>query len=120
MESDYVNDAYVISKNPKVAAINGAIEVDITGQVCADSIGKYQFSGVGGQMDFMRGAAMSDGGKPIISISSITSKGESKIVPFIKEGGGIVSTRAHVHYIVTEFGIAYLFGKIWSREPPNF
>ncbi|MBK7232127.1 MAG: acetyl-CoA hydrolase/transferase family protein [Saprospiraceae bacterium] len=111
LESDYVNDAYVISKNPKVAAINGAIEVDITGQVCADSIGKYQFSGVGGQMDFMRGAAMSDGGKPIISISSITSKGESKIVPFIKEGGGIVSTRAHVHYIVTEFGIAYLFGK---------
>jgi len=111
LESDYVNDAYVISKNPKVAAINGAIEVDITGQVCADSIGKYQFSGVGGQMDFMRGAAMSEGGKPIISISSTTSSGESKIVPFIKEGGGIVSTRAHVHYIVSEFGIAYLFGK---------
>lgn len=111
LESDYVNDAYVISKNPKVAAINGAIEVDITGQVCADSIGTYQFSGVGGQMDFMRGAAMSEGGKPIIAMSSLTGKGESKIVPFIKEGGGIVSTRAHVHYIVTEYGIAELYGK---------
>lgn len=110
-ESDYVNDAYIISKNPKVAAINGAIEVDITGQVCADSIGTYQFSGVGGQMDFMKGAAMSEGGKPIIAISSTTSRGESKIVPFIQAGGGIVSTRAHVHYIVTEYGIANLYGK---------
>ncbi|HPI53840.1 MAG TPA: acetyl-CoA hydrolase/transferase C-terminal domain-containing protein, partial [Chitinophagaceae bacterium] len=106
LESDYVNDTYVISKNPKVAAINSAIEIDITGQVCADSIGTYQFSGVGGQMDFIRGANLSEGGKPIIAMNSITTKGESKIVPFLKQGAGVVTTRAHVHYIVTEYGIA--------------
>lgn len=111
LESDYVNDAYVISKNPKAVAINSAIEIDITGQVCADSIGTYQFSGVGGQMDFMRGAAMSDGGKPIIALASTTHKGESKIVPFLKQGAGVVTTRAHVHYVVTEYGVAYLYGK---------
>lgn len=111
LESDYVNDAYVISKNPKVAAINGAIEVDLTGQVCADSIGTFQFSGVGGQMDFMRGASMSEGGKPIIALASQTTDKKSKIVPFLKEGAGVVSTRAHVHYIVTEYGIADLYGK---------
>lgn len=111
LESDYVNDAYVIGKNPKVAAINSAIEIDITGQVCADSIGTYQFSGVGGQMDFIKGAALSEGGKPIIAMASTTNRGESKIVPFLKQGAGVVTTRAHVHYVVTEYGVAYLYGK---------
>ncbi|MBL7764568.1 MAG: acetyl-CoA hydrolase/transferase family protein [Chitinophagaceae bacterium] len=111
LESDYVNDAMVIGGNPKVVAINSAIEIDITGQVCADSIGTYQYSGVGGQMDFIRGANLSEGGKPIIAINSTTHKGESKIVPFLKPGASVVTTRAHVHYIVTEFGIVNLFGK---------
>lgn len=111
LESDYVNDAYIISKNPCVTAINSAIEIDLTGQVCADSIGTKQFSGVGGQIDFMRGASLSKGGKPIIAMSSVTNKGLSKIVPFLKEGAGVVSTRANVHYVVTEYGIAYLHGK---------
>jgi acyl-CoA hydrolase len=111
LESDYVNDAYVIAKNPKVVAINSAIEIDITGQVCADSMGTYQFSGVGGQMDFIRGANLSEGGKPIIAMPSTTSKGASKIVPFLKQGGGVVTTRAHVHYVITEYGIANLYGK---------
>lgn len=111
LEIDYVNDTKVIRTNPKAVSINSAIEIDLTGQVCADSIGTYQYSGVGGQIDFMRGAALSDGGKPIIALSSTTSKGESKIVPFLKEGAGIVTTRAHMHYVVTEYGVAYLFGK---------
>ncbi|HCW06885.1 MAG TPA: 4-hydroxybutyrate CoA-transferase [Cytophagales bacterium] len=108
---DYVNDASVIRTNPKVTAINSAIEVDITGQVCSDSIGTYHYSGVGGQMDFMRGAALSEGGKPIIALPSVTSKGKSRIVPFLKLGAGVVTTRAHAHYIVTEYGVAYLYGK---------
>lgn len=107
----YVNDSSVIRRNPKVTAINSAIEVDLTGQVCADSIGSYQYSGVGGQMDFIRGASLSEGGKPIIALPSVTSKGETKIVPFLKQGAGVVTTRSHVHYIVTEYGIANLFGK---------
>jgi acyl-CoA hydrolase len=107
----YVNDTSVIRLNPKVVAINSAIEIDLTGQVCADSIGTMMYSGVGGQMDFIRGAALSDGGKPIIAMPSITRSGESKIVPFLKPGAGVVTTRAHVHYVVTENGIAYLFGK---------
>lgn len=111
LEADYVNDTRVIRANPKVVAINSAIEIDLTGQVCADSIGTYQFSGVGGQMDFIRGASLSDGGKPIIALSSATKKGESKIVPFLKQGAGVVSTRAHVHYVITEYGVAYLYGK---------
>lgn len=111
LEADYVNDTSVIRKNPKVVAINSAIEIDITGQVCADSIGTSQYSGVGGQMDFIRGAALSEDGKAIIALSSQTSKGKSKIVPFLKEGAGVVTTRAHVHYVVTEYGIANLFGK---------
>jgi acyl-CoA hydrolase len=111
LESDYVNDVYVIAKNPKVVAINSAIEIDITGQICADSIGTLQYSGVGGQMDFMRGANLSVGGKPIIAMNSVTSNGESKIVPFLKQGASVTTTRAHVHYIVTEYGIAYLFGR---------
>ena len=108
---DYVNDASVIRTNPKVTAINSAIEVDITGQVCSDSIGTYHYSGVGGQMDFMRGAALSEGGKPIIALPSTTSKGISRITPSLKPGAGVVTTRAHAHYIVTEYGIAYLYGK---------
>jgi acyl-CoA hydrolase len=111
MSIDYVNDTSVIRTNPKVAAINSAIEVDITGQVCSDSIGTYHYSGVGGQIDFIRGAALSEGGKPIIALSSSTTKGESKIVSFLKPGAGIVTTRAHAHYIVTEYGVAFLYGK---------
>ena len=108
---DYVNDTAVIRTNPKVTAINSAIEVDITGQVCSDSIGTYHYSGVGGQMDFVRGASLSEGGKPIIALPSITSKGDSRISAFLKPGAGVVTTRAHAHYIVTEYGIAYLYGR---------
>lgn len=111
LDIDYVNDPHVIKRNPRVVAINSAIEVDLTGQICSDSIGTYQFSGVGGQMDFLRGAALSDGGKPIIALPSRTKKGISRIVPFLKPGAGVVATRAHAHYIVTEFGVAYLYGK---------
>lgn len=111
LEANYVNDGAVIRQNPKMVSINSAIEIDLTGQVCADSIGTYQFSGVGGQMDFMRGAALSEGGKPIIAIGSTTGKGVSKIVPTLRPGAGVVTTRAHVHYVVTEYGVAYLYGK---------
>jgi acyl-CoA hydrolase len=111
LDIDYVNDPHVIRRNPKVVAINSAIEVDLTGQVCADSIGDYQYSGIGGQMDFMRGAALSNGGKPIIALNSRTSKGIPRIVPYLKEGAGVVTTRGHVHYVVTEYGSAFLFGK---------
>lgn len=107
----YVNDTAVIRRNPKVTAINSAIEVDLTGQICADSIGTYHYSGVGGQMDFIRGASLSEGGKPILALPSITSKGDTRIVPFLKEGAGVVTTRAHVHYVVTEHGVAHLYGK---------
>jgi acyl-CoA hydrolase len=111
LDIDYVNDTKVIRQNPKVVAINSALEIDLTGQVCSDSIGYMQYSGVGGQMDFMRGAALSEGGKPIIAIASTTNNGGSKIMPFLKTGSGVVTTRAHVHYVVTEYGVAYLFGK---------
>ncbi len=107
----YVNDSSVIRRNPRVTAINSAIEVDLTGQICADSIGMKQYSGVGGQMDFIRGASLSEEGKPIIALPSTTVHGQSKIVPFLKEGAGVVTTRAHVHYIVTEYGVANLYGK---------
>ena len=106
-----VNGTDVIRRNPKATAINSAIEVDLTGQVCADSIGTYIYSGIGGQMDFIRGSALSEGGKPIIALQSLTSKGKSKIVPMLKPGAGVVTTRAHVHYIVTEYGVVDLFGK---------
>ena len=111
MNIDYVNDTSIIRTNPKMISINGAIEIDITGQVCSDSIGTRHYSGVGGQMDFIRGAALSEGGKPIIAMPSVTSKGISRIVPFLKQGAGVVTTRAHVHYVVTEYGTAFLFGK---------
>lgn len=111
LDIEYVNNASIIKQNPKVTAINSAIEVDLTGQVCADSIGSKIYSGVGGQMDFIRGAALSKGGKPIIALPSVTSKGESRIVSFLKQGAGVVTTRAHVHYVITEYGIAYLYGQ---------
>src|SRR5688572_22591516 len=111
MDISYVNDTSIIRQNPKATAINSAIEIDLTGQVCADSIGTYQYSGIGGQMDFIRGASLSEGGKPIIAIPSMTSKGASRIVPFLKEGAAVVTTRGHVHWVVTEFGIIDLFGK---------
>ncbi|MEK7724171.1 MAG: acetyl-CoA hydrolase/transferase C-terminal domain-containing protein, partial [Acidobacteriota bacterium] len=107
----YVNDPAVIRRNPKVTAINSAIEVDLTGQVCADSIGSRMYSGVGGQIDFIRGASLSEKGKPIIALPSTTGKGESKIVPFLKEGAGVVTTRANVHWVVTEYGAVNLYGK---------
>jgi acyl-CoA hydrolase len=111
LDVDYVNEPSVIRRNDRVVAINSAIEVDLTGQVCADSIGTYHYSGVGGQMDFMRGAALSQNGKPIIATTSRTAKGVPRIVPMLKPGAGVVTTRAHVHYVVTEYGVAYLFGK---------
>ncbi|WP_434037575.1 acetyl-CoA hydrolase/transferase family protein [Formosa sp. 4Alg 33] len=112
----YVNDTSVIRQNPKVTAINSAIEIDITGQVCADSIGTRMLSGVGGQMDFMRGAALSEGGKPIIAINSKTLKGVSKIVPTLRVGAGVVTTRAHARYVVTEYGVAEFFGKTLKQR----
>lgn len=111
LDIDYVNESAVIRRNPRMVAINSAVEIDLTGQICADSIGTYQYSGIGGQMDFMRGAALSEGGKPIIALPSRTAKGVSRIVPYLKEGAGVVTTRGHVHYVVTEFGVAYLYGK---------
>jgi len=111
LDIGYVNDSAVIRQNPKVTAINSAVEIDLTGQVCADSIGKTMYSGVGGQMDFIRGASLSEGGKPIIALGSATHRGLSKIVPTLKEGAGVVTTRAHVHYVVTEYGVADLYGK---------
>lgn len=111
MDIAYVNDTSVIRQNPKATAINSAIEIDLTGQVCADSIGTFQFSGIGGQMDFMRGASLSEDGKPIIALPAVTSKGQSRIVPFLKEGAGVVTTRGHVHWVVTEYGAVDLFGK---------
>lgn len=111
LDIDYVNEVTVIRQNDRVHAINSCIEIDISGQVCSDSIGTSMYSGVGGQMDFIRGAALSEGGKPIIALPSRTGKGIPRIVPFLKEGAGVVTTRAHVHYVVTEYGVAYLYGK---------
>ena len=110
-DAAYTNDTARIRRNPKVTAINSAIEIDLTGQVCADTIGSYQFSGVGGQMDFIRGAALSKEGKPIFALGAATKKGVSKIVPFLKSGAGVTTTRAHVHYVATEYGVVNLFGK---------
>jgi 4-hydroxybutyrate CoA-transferase len=112
----YVNQTGVIARNPRVTAINSAVEIDLTGQVCADSIGHRIISGVGGQMDFMRGAALSAGGKPILALPSRTAKGVARIVPTLKAGAGVVTTRAHVHHVVTEYGIADLYGKTLSER----
>jgi acetyl-CoA hydrolase len=107
-----VNDPFVIAQNKKMVAINSAIEVDITGQVCSDSIGPRLFSGFGGQVDFIRGASRSEGGKPIIGLPSTTKNDTvSRIVPSLKPGAGVVTNRADVHYVVTENGVADLFGK---------
>lgn len=109
---EYVNDPFIIAKNNKMVAINSAIEIDLTGQVCSDSMGSKFFSGIGGQVDFVRGAAHSEGGKPIIALPSTTKDGKiSRIVPFLKPGAGVVTSRGDVHYVVTEYGVANLFGK---------
>lgn len=108
--ADYVNQPAVIARNDRVTAINSAVEVDLTGQICADSVGHRILSGVGGQVDFMRGAALSHGGKPIIALSSRTHQGQSRIVAELKAGAGVVTSRAHARYVVTEHGVADLFG----------
>jgi 4-hydroxybutyrate CoA-transferase len=109
---EHVNDPFIISQNDNMVAINSAIEVDLTGQVCSDSVGPYIFSGFGGQVDFIRGAARSKGGRPIIALPATAKNGElSRIVPFLKQGAGVVTSRADVHYVVTEYGAANLFGK---------
>jgi acetyl-CoA hydrolase len=110
--TDYVNDPFVIAQNDKMVAINSALSIDITGQVCADSIGRRVYSGFGGQVDFIRGAARAKGGKPIIALPSTARAGQvSRIVDVLEEGAGVVTTRADVHYVVTEHGIARLYGK---------
>jgi 4-hydroxybutyrate CoA-transferase len=113
--TEYVNDPFIIAQNEKMISINSAIEIDLTGQVCADSIGPRLYSGVGGQLDFVYGAARSKGGKPIIALPSTASPKNSprlsRIVPMLKHGAGVVTTRNHVHYVVTEYGVAYLYGK---------
>ncbi len=111
LDSQYVNAVGNIQRNPKVTAINSAVEIDLTGQVCADSIGTRIISGVGGQMDFIRGASLSEGGKPIIALPSVTNKGISRISCMLNPGAGVVTTRAHVQYVVTEYGIAHLYGR---------
>jgi 4-hydroxybutyrate CoA-transferase len=118
--TDYVNDPFVVAQNERMVAINSAIEVDLTGQVCADSIGPRLYSGVGGQIDFMYGAARSKGGVPIIALPSSLHQKDgtclSKIVPMLKPGAGVVTTRSHVHYVVTEHGVADLYGKTISQR----
>ncbi|PIF05365.1 MAG: 4-hydroxybutyrate CoA-transferase [Draconibacterium sp.] len=111
LDVKYTNRVNVIAKNPKVTAINSALQIDITGQVCADSIGTKFYSGVGGQIDFLRGASLSKGGKPIIAIPSVTNKGISKIAPILTPGAGVVSTRANIHWLVTEYGAVNLYGR---------
>jgi acyl-CoA hydrolase len=109
---DYTNHPSVIARNERMVAINSAIEVDLTGQVCSDSIGQRIYSGFGGQVDFMRGAAQSRGGKPVIAMPATARDGQvSRIVPHLRQGAGVVTTRADVHYVVTEHGVAYLHGK---------
>jgi acyl-CoA hydrolase len=109
---DWTNDTSVIRKNPKVVAINSAIQIDLTGQVCADSIGHKIFSGIGGQMDFIRGAALSKGGKPIIALPTTAAGGKvSRIVAQLNPGAGVVTTRGHVHWVATEYGCVNLHGK---------
>lgn len=107
----YVNDTRTIRQNPKVTAINSAIEIDLYGQVCADSIGTKHYSGVGGQMDFIRGATLSKGGKAILALPSRTNKGIPRVVSNLKVGASVVTTRAHVQYVVTEYGVASLYAK---------
>ena len=110
MDIEYVNNPYVIARNPKVVAINSAVQIDLTGQICADSIGLRVISGTGGQLDFIRGASLSKGGKSIIAIPSRTRNGISKIVPILDDGAGVVTPRADVRWVVTEYGAANLYG----------
>ncbi len=126
---EYVNDPFIVSQNCKMVAINSALEVDLTGQVCADSIGSKMYSGIGGQVDFIRGASRSAGGKPIIALPSTTKNDTiSRIVPTLKPGAGVVTSRGDVDYIVTEFGAVNLWGKslqeraraLISISHPNF
>jgi acyl-CoA hydrolase len=107
----YTNDPFIIAKNAKVTAINSALQIDLTGQVCADSIGTKFYSGVGGQVDFIYGASLSQGGKAMIAMPSVTNKGQSKISPTLTLGGGVVTTRNHIHWFVTEYGAVNLYGK---------
>ncbi len=127
--TNYTNNPLVIAQNEKMVSVNSAIEIDLTGQVCSDSIGPYIYSGFGGQVDFVRGSAMSRGGKPIIALPSTAKEGSfSRIVPYLKPGAGVVTSRADVHYVVTEYGVAYLHGKnlrerskiLISIAHPNF
>lgn len=111
MDVGYTNDPFIIAKNPRVTAINSALQVDLTGQVCADSLGTKFFSGVGGQVDFIYGASRSIGGKAIIAMPSVTNKGVSKIAPTLNDGAGVVTTRNHIHWFVTEYGAVNLYGK---------
>lgn len=111
LEANVSNNPVLVGSNPDVVAVNSAVEIDLTGQVCADSVGTRHISGVGGQVDFIRGAALSEGGLPIICFPSTTKSGASKIVSMLRPGAGVVTTRAHVHYVVTEHGIAKLIGK---------
>lgn len=115
-EASYVNSPLVIMRNPKVVAINSAVEIDVTGQVCADSVGSRIISGVGGQMDFLRAAAISEGGKPIIAVTSRAKNGMSRITAQLKNGAGVVTTRSHVHYVVTEYGSVNLVGRSISER----
>ena len=109
---EYVNDPWVVSQNDNLVAVNSAIEVDLTGQVCSNFIGPAIYSGFGGQVDFIRGAARSKGGRPIIALGS-TAKGGDSLAhrPLLKQGAGVVTSRADVHYVVTEYGVASLFGR---------
>jgi 4-hydroxybutyrate CoA-transferase len=108
----YTNDPALIARNDKMVAINSALQIDLTGQVCSDSIGNQFYSGIGGQVDFLRGASRSKGGKPIIAISSTAKNGAiSRIVPMLSPGAGVVTSRGLIRYVVTEFGVAYLHGK---------
>ncbi len=111
LDVGYTNRVSIIARNPKVTAVNSALQVDITGQVCADSLGTKFYSGVGGQIDFLRGASHSKGGKPIIAMHSVTGSGISKIAPILTPGAGVVSTRANIHWLVTEYGAVNLYGR---------
>jgi 4-hydroxybutyrate CoA-transferase len=115
--TSYINDPFIISRNDRQVAINSALQIDVTGQVCADSLGYSVYSGIGGQVDFIRGAARSQGGKPIIALSSTAKDGSiSRIVPSLTEGAGVVTSRGDVHYVITEYGVAYLHGKAISER----
>jgi acyl-CoA hydrolase len=111
MDVGYTNDPFIIAKNPKVTAINSALQIDLTGQICADSLGIKFYSGVGGQVDFAYGASRSQGGKSIIAMPSVTGDGTSKIAPVLLPGAGVVTTRAHMHWLVTEYGAVNLYGR---------